>query len=140
MGIIGQGDNGGEGSGGGGAILSPAYSIVQIQKPKLSFPAAGQSRAEEDETSMKNDEGIAYGLIAVVMFIGMVALILICFTPAMNGVIEAANDLIGDGKVGVQTAGAVEWGLGWFAAIPLIALLGIGYWSYIRALEENPSD
>jgi len=136
MGIIGQGDNGGEGSG-GGAILSPAYSIVQIQKPKLSFPAAGQRRMEK---SMKNDEGIAYGLIAVVMFIGMVALIFICFTPAMNGVIGAANDLIGDGKVGVQTAGAVEWGLGWFGAIPLIALLGIGYWSYIRALEENPSD
>jgi hypothetical protein len=90
--------------------------------------------------SMKNDEGIAYGLIAVVMFIGMVALIFICFTPAMNGVIEAANALIGDGKVGVQTAGAVEWSLGWFAAIPIIGLLGIGYWAYIRALEENPSD
>ena len=89
---------------------------------------------------MKNDEGIAYGLIAVVMFIGMGALIFICFTPAMNGVIEAANSLIGDGEVGVQTAGAVEWSLGWFAAIPIIGLLGIGYWSYIRALEENPSD
>jgi hypothetical protein len=101
----------------------------------LFFPDRGRS-----EVKMKNDEGIAYGLIAVVMFIGMVALILICFTPAMNGVIGAANDLIEDGKVGVQTAGAVEWGLGWFAAIPIIGLLGIGYWSYIRALEENPSD
>lgn len=97
-------------------------------------------QAAEDEKSMKNDEGIAYGLIAVVMFIGMVALIFICFTPALNGVIGAANDLIGDGKVGVQTAGAVEWSLGWFAAIPIIGLLGIGYWSYIRALEENPND
>ena len=47
---------------------------------------------------MKDDEGIAYGLIAVVMFIGMVALIFICFTPAMNGVIGAANDLSGTAR------------------------------------------
>ena len=47
---------------------------------------------------MKNDEGIAYGLIAVVMFIGMVALIFICFTPALNGVIGAAKSLLVAGR------------------------------------------
>ncbi|MFA7162029.1 MAG: hypothetical protein WC083_05610 [Candidatus Methanomethylophilaceae archaeon] len=88
---------------------------------------------------MNNDDGIAYGLIAVVMFIAMVSLIYICFTPAMNGVIQAANDMIGDGMVGVQTAGAIEWGLGWFSAIPVVALLGIVLWAYIRAIEERPS-
>lgn len=87
---------------------------------------------------MKNDEGIAYGLIAVVMFIVGVALIYICFTPGMNGMIGAANDLMDDGLMGVQTAGAIRWGMGWFTAIPVIGLLGIVFWAYIRALEERP--
>ena len=86
---------------------------------------------------MKNDEGIAYGLIAVVMFIGMVALIFICFTPALNMVIEEANALIGAGQVGVQTTGAMNWSLSWFGAIPIIGLIGIFIWAYVRALEED---
>ena len=45
MGTIGRGDNGGEGS--GGAILSPAYSIVQIPKQKFPLPAAGQRRMKK---------------------------------------------------------------------------------------------
>ncbi|MDD2258175.1 MAG: hypothetical protein PHQ24_10395, partial [Proteiniphilum sp.] len=73
---------------------------------------------------IKNDEGIAYGLIAVVVFILGVALIYICFTPALNTVIGEANGLIGDGYVGVQTTGAMNWSLGWFGAIPIIGLLG----------------
>ncbi len=86
---------------------------------------------------MKNDEGIAYGLIAVIVFIIGVAVLYICFTPMINGMIEGANGMIGDGQVGVQTAGAMNWSLAWFGAIPVIGLLGIFIWSYVRALEED---
>jgi len=86
---------------------------------------------------MKNDEGIAYGLIAVAIFIVGVALTYVCFTPALNMVIEEANALIGAGQVGVQTTGAMNWSLSWFGAIPIIGLIGIFIWAYVRALEED---
>ncbi len=86
---------------------------------------------------MKNDDGIAYGLIAVAVFIAGVALIYLTFTPMMNAAIGEANALIGEGHIGAQTAGAMGWSLGWFGAIPIIALLGIFVWAYVRALEED---
>lgn len=86
---------------------------------------------------IENEEGIAYGLVAVLMFLVMASLIFICFTPMMNSIIGVTNDMAADGDIGIQTMGAMEWGLGLFAAIPILALLGIMAWAYIRALEER---
>jgi len=84
-----------------------------------------------------NDEGIAYGLIAVVMFLLIASMIFICCTPLINGITGHANQMIAEGQIGVQTAGAMEWNLALFAAIPIIGLLGIVAWAYIRSLEER---
>lgn len=85
---------------------------------------------------IKNDEGIAYGLIAVIVFIVGVAALYICFTPMMNSMIETVNGMIEDGQIGVQTVGSMNWSLALFSAIPVIGLLGILIWSYVRAIEE----
>lgn len=84
-----------------------------------------------------NDDAIAYGLVAVVVFLAGAALIFVCFTPAMNDIVEAANGMVADGTMGVQTRGAMDWNLGLFAAIPVISLLGIMAWAYIRSLEAK---
>lgn len=84
-----------------------------------------------------NDEGIAYGLIAVGLFLVMASLLFICYLPVLNAIIETANSMIGNSQIGVQTAGSMSWAIGWYSAIPVIALLGIVGWACIRALEER---
>lgn len=84
-----------------------------------------------------NEDGIAYALVAVIMFVAIAGLLFVCYAPVMNAIIGQANVMIGNGEVGVQTAGAMEWSMGLFLAIPIISLLGIVGWAYIRTLEER---
>lgn len=86
---------------------------------------------------IEDEEGIAYGLVAVLMFLAMASLIFICLIPVMNNITGVTNDMAADGDIGIQTMGAMEWGIGWFAAIPVLALLGIMAWACIRSLEER---
>ena len=114
-------------------LLSESYSSYTVKQSSLPpRPPAGGAPA------LKNDEGIAYGLVAVIAFIVIGSLLWVCFTPAINGLIDASNAYTAEGMVGVQTAGAMKWSLAWFAAIPVLGLIGIAIWAYIRALEESP--
>jgi len=91
----------------------------------------------EIKKQFDNEEGISHGIVAVLMFLAVASLIFTCCIPIINQMIEVANHMISDGLIGVQTVGAMEWNLALFSSIPVIALLGIILWAYIRSLEER---
>lgn len=91
----------------------------------------------EIKKQFDNEEGISHGIVAVLMFLAIASLIWICCTPIINEIIGVGNNMIESGQIGVQTAGAMEWNIALFSSIPVICLLGISVWAYIRAIEER---
>lgn len=88
-------------------------------------------------SGVDNEEGIAYALISVVAFVIMGALIVIVLTPGVAITTVEFNKFVDAGEVSHTTAGPFVWGLSLFSAVPVISLMGILIWAYIRALERR---
>lgn len=103
----------------------------------LIYTAKIESGFRSMERIANNDEGIAYGIIIFVGVLVLGGLTYILLTGAFNGIIDAANIVIGIGALSEQSADAVLWNQTLFLSVPVIVVIGVAIWGVVRALEKG---
>ena len=81
------------------------------------------------------EEGIAYTTIAAFVFIVGGALVYIATMPMIDAALSAFSSYGDAGELSYQTTKMIEWNVSLYLAIPVIGLLGILVWAYIRGIE-----
>ena len=85
-----------------------------------------------------SEEGVAYWFLGFVVLLIGARLLLVMTTPIVNSVTDVMNGMIADGDISEQTVSAYNtWGIGRFAAVPLILLIGIFIGAILKGQEER---
>jgi hypothetical protein len=84
-----------------------------------------------------SEEGVAYWFLGFVVLLIGAGLLLVMTTPIVNSVTDVMNGMIADGDISEQTVSAYTWGIGWFAAVPLILLIGLFIGAILKGQEER---
>lgn len=87
--------------------------------------------------TVDNEEAIAYGLFMAIVFIVAAAVVIACFSPVLDGLVDYTNTQIDDGDMSMQTKAAFEWNVNAALWIPVFALIGILLWAVVRPLEQK---
>jgi hypothetical protein len=82
-------------------------------------------------------DGIAYGLIFVLVFLGAAAITIIAIFTMENSVLDVVNTFINQGIISQQTANAIEFNRVIGMTLPIIALGGCFLWSMMRGVQSR---
>jgi len=82
-----------------------------------------------------HESAISYTTIAAFMFLIGGGLIYIVTMPMIDAALAAFSVYGAEGDLSWQTTQMIDWNVSMFLAIPVIGLLGILVWAYIRAIE-----
>lgn len=86
---------------------------------------------------LNNNTAVSFGYIVIAAFLLGATGIWIMFAPIFNSLISAYNVNIADGIVTSQNQDAMEFHQNIIYIVPIILLIGIMGWGYIRALEKR---
>ncbi len=86
---------------------------------------------------LRNDSAVSFGYLAIAAFLIGGTAIWIEFTPVFNQLFIHYNSNIADGMVSVQNQQAMTNHRNVIMIVPIIILLGLAAWGFIRALEQR---
>ena len=86
---------------------------------------------------IENDQGIAYGIYAIGLFLVLGGAFFILLNPLFNRFFDIFNELIGQGMVSTTTSDAMSFIRNVLVAFVVFMLLGLMAWAYVRALEKR---
>ena len=87
------------------------------------------------------ESGIAYGLVAITVFLIGGGLIYILMTPLVTGLSGAVNTEVGMHQLSTQTVNAYQWNETMFRyGVPIAMLVGAVLFGVIRALYRRRVD
>jgi hypothetical protein len=99
------------------------------------------SEKKENKRRLKKLKEDESGLVWIIFFafglFSLTTLLMICMSPAVNGLIEHFNTEVASGEYSQQTYNAVEFNRNMFVAGYVIFLVGVTYWGLKTALEEK---
>lgn len=86
---------------------------------------------------LKSDAAVSFGYIVIAAFLIGGTAIWINFTPIFNALLTQYNVDIVAGQVSVQNQQSMKFHRNVIYIVPIILLIGISGWGYIRALEQK---
>lgn len=92
-------------------------------------------------TFTMNNEGIAYGIGVLLVFLVLSSLFYIAYMMFINGLIEVFNStMIPTGDVSADRGGSMLYLYRMWAAVPLFVLFAGAIWGVVRALETKRTE
>lgn len=87
--------------------------------------------------SLRDDSGIAFGLIVVALFTLLGGAYVIMHIPFFNSLIDIFNTFISIGMVSQQTADNMTFIKNVIGMLMLFLLIGVLAWAWVRAKEDG---
>jgi len=87
--------------------------------------------------SIDHESGVAYGFYMAIAGILLAAIVLACFGPVNNAILDFCNDEIEGGHMSVQTKAAIGWNVAAMVWAPVLVLIIFFLWAIVRALEQK---
>lgn len=79
----------------------------------------------------------AYAIIFIFLVLCGVGLYAITFNEPVDELITQMNVFISNGEVSTEFVGYWEFAIGLLIALPILCLIALSIWSYVRAIERR---
>ena len=86
---------------------------------------------------LKDDQGIAYGIYAIALFLFMAGAFVFLMTPVFNSFLNPFNQFIDQGMVSDQTRNSMAFIYEVIGAMAFILVIGVTLWGIVRSLEKK---